>query len=53
MRTSHRFFLGLALGTTVTVIVRSVTGNAEAAITLGVTVLVLVWLGQFILDQLL
>ena len=50
MRTSHRFLLGLVLGTTITVIVWSSTGNAEAATTLGVTVLVLVWLGQFILD---
>ncbi|EGX59658.1 hypothetical protein ACF065_32280 [Streptomyces sp. NPDC015232] len=50
MRTSHRFLLGLVLGTTITVIVWSGTGNAEAAITLGVAVLVLVWLGQFILD---
>ncbi|WP_264925605.1 hypothetical protein [Streptomyces sp. A012304] len=42
MRTSHRFLLGLVLGATITVIVWSSTGNAEAAITLGVTVLLLV-----------
>ncbi|MFE9137868.1 hypothetical protein [Streptomyces sp. NPDC007355] len=53
MRTSHRSFLGLALGTTVTTVVWSVTGNAEVSIALGVTVLVLVWLGRLILDELL
>lgn len=53
MRTSHRFLLGLALGTTVTAVVWSVTRNTELSIALGVTLLVLVWLGRFILDELL
>ncbi|MFJ6438207.1 hypothetical protein [Streptomyces sp. NPDC091416] len=53
MRTSRRFLLGLALGTPVTVVIWYATGDAEVAIALGVTVLVLVWLGRFILDELL
>jgi uncharacterized membrane protein YgaE (UPF0421/DUF939 family) len=53
MRTSRRFLLGLVLGTTIAAVVWSLTGNAEVSIALGVTVLVLVWLGRFILDELL
>ncbi|QCX82198.1 hypothetical protein C9F11_43090 (plasmid) [Streptomyces sp. YIM 121038] len=51
--TFHRFLLGLALGATVTVIIRTVTGNTQLALVLGVAVLILVWLSRFVLDELL
>ncbi|MER7690552.1 hypothetical protein [Streptomyces sp. NPDC097610] len=50
MRLSHRFLLGLALGAVVAFITRALTDDLQLAIGLGVTVLVLVWLGEFILD---
>ncbi|WP_171076180.1 hypothetical protein [Streptomyces sp. YIM 121038] len=53
MSTFHRFLLGLALGATVTVIIRTVTGNTQLALVLGVAVLILVWLSRFVLDELL
>lgn len=50
VRLSHRFLLGLALGAVVAFITRALTDDLQLAIGLGVTVLVLVWLGEFILD---
>ncbi|MCX4682291.1 hypothetical protein OG413_44730 [Streptomyces sp. NBC_01433] len=53
MSSAQRFLLGLALGTAAAVITWIVTGTAELALALGLTVLFLVWLGKFILDELL
>ncbi|MFJ8752275.1 hypothetical protein ACIREO_23510 [Streptomyces sp. NPDC102441] len=53
MSSAQRFLLGLALGTAAAVTTWILTGADELALVLGLTVLFVVWLGKFILDDLL